>query len=173
MNGEQARKVKVHIRWMIRRDMAEVLQIENESFEFPWSEEDFVHSLRQRNCIGMVATHQDRVIGFMVYELHKYRLHVLDFAVGGSFRRKSIGAQMVDKLDCKLTKQRRSRITLEVLDENLSGQLFFRDCGFKATQVLANFYGNDKDAYAMEYVLDGLQNEAPQFLGVPRITFTT
>ena len=54
--------VCVHIRWMIRRDMPEVLSIENESFEFPWSEEDFIRCLRQRNCIGMVAEHHDRVV---------------------------------------------------------------------------------------------------------------
>ena len=53
---------------MIRRDMPEVLAIEGESFEFPWLEDDFIHCLRQRNCIGMVAEHEDRVVGFMIYE---------------------------------------------------------------------------------------------------------
>ena len=45
----------VHVRWMIRRDMPEALNAEQEAFEFPWSEEDFTRCLRQRNCIGMVA----------------------------------------------------------------------------------------------------------------------
>ncbi len=49
------KSVKVQIRWMIRRDMAEVLRIERESFEYHWTEEDFLCCLRQRNCIGMVA----------------------------------------------------------------------------------------------------------------------
>ncbi len=29
-------ELRVHIRWMIRRDMDESLEIEQESFEFPW-----------------------------------------------------------------------------------------------------------------------------------------
>ena len=33
------------------------------SFEFPWSEEDFIRCLRQRNCIGMVAEHDEQVVG--------------------------------------------------------------------------------------------------------------
>ncbi len=37
----------VHIRWMIRRDMAAVLEIENQSFEYAWSEDDFIRCLRQ------------------------------------------------------------------------------------------------------------------------------
>ncbi|MEM1305855.1 MAG: ribosomal-protein-alanine N-acetyltransferase RimI, partial [Planctomycetota bacterium] len=56
-----APKLRVHIRWMIRRDMQEVLGIEQESFEFPWLEEDFIRCLRQRNCIGMVAEQGERV----------------------------------------------------------------------------------------------------------------
>ena len=61
--------MNVHIRWMIRRDMPEVLEIEQSSFEFPWTEEDFIRCLRQRNCIGMVAEYDEKVVGFMIYEL--------------------------------------------------------------------------------------------------------
>ena len=44
--------LRVHVRWMVRRDMPEVLEIEGESFDFPWSEEDFIRCLRQRDCSG-------------------------------------------------------------------------------------------------------------------------
>ena len=85
---EERQQLGVHIRWMIRRDMPEVLKIEAGSFEFPWSEEDFIRCLRQRNCIGMVAEHDERVVGFMIYELHKSRLHIINFAVHPTFRRR-------------------------------------------------------------------------------------
>src|SRR5260370_6714043 len=101
---------------MIRRDMVEALAIEAESFEFPWSEEDFIRCLRQRNCIGMVAELDDHVVGFMIYELHKNRLHVLNFAVAGRYRRQGIGTQMLAKLIGKLSQSARggrSRILLE------------------------------------------------------------
>src|SRR5436305_3532888 len=107
---------------MIRRDMVEALGIEKESFEFPWSEDDFIRCLRQRNCIGMVAEMDDRVVGFMIYELHKNRLHVLNFAVAARFRRRGIGSQMLRKLIGKLSQQRRSRIVLEVRETNLAAQ---------------------------------------------------
>ena len=32
----------------------------------------------------MVAEYEDRVVGFMIYELHKTRIHVLNFAVAAS-----------------------------------------------------------------------------------------
>jgi ribosomal-protein-alanine N-acetyltransferase len=144
--------IRVHIRWMIRRDMPEVLDIENEGFEFPWLEEDFIRCLRQRNCIGMVAEHEDRVVGFMIYELHKTRLHVLNFAVNDDYRRRGIGQQMVAKLISKLSLERRTRIVLEVRETNLAAQLFFRALGFRAVSVLRDYYDDTpEDAYLMQY----------------------
>lgn len=152
MHQEGNCKVKVHIRWMIRRDMPEVLRIESGSFEFPWTEEDFIRCLRQRNCIGMVAEAGEKVVGFMIYELHKNELHILNFAVHPEFRRQGVGAQMVEKLVGKLSSNRRSRIQLEVRETNLAAQVFFRNLGFRAVSVLKDFYDDTtEDAYVMSF----------------------
>lgn len=158
MNVDHKSQLRVHIRWMIRRDMPEVLDIERASFEFPWFEEDFIRCLRQRNCIGMVAEHAERVVGFMIYELHKTRLHILNFAVGSQLQRRGVGAQMVDKLVGKLSSQRRTEITLEVRETNLAAQIFFRESGFRATNVLRDFYDDSpEDAYVMQYTYESDQ----------------
>jgi ribosomal-protein-alanine N-acetyltransferase len=152
MHSNQKLDLRVHIRWMIRRDMPEVLDIESQCFEFPWIEEDFIKCLRQRNCIGMVAEHQERVVGFMIYELHKTRIRVLNFAVAKDCQRQGVGSQMVAKLVAKLSVGRRSRIVLEVRETNLSAQLFFRSNGFRAVSVLRKFYADTpEDAYLMQY----------------------
>lgn len=141
----------IHIRWMIRRDMPAVLSIEEASFEFPWCEEEFIRCLRQRNCIGMVAERDDQVVGFMIYELHKNRLHLLNFAVDPRCRRDSVGRSMLDKLVSKLSDDRRNRIMLEVRETNLDAQLFFKQLGFRAISVLRDFYEDTtEDAYLMQ-----------------------
>lgn len=155
----------IHVRWMIRRDMPEVLGIEQEAFEFPWSEEDFTRCLRQRNCIGMVAEIADSVVAFMIYELHRSRLHMINFAVTRSHRRLGIGTHMLDKLIGKLTPDRRGRIVLEVRETNLPAQLFFRALGFRATSVLKDFYRDStEDAYLMQYVLEAAAEAMPRRL---------
>lgn len=152
MASGSSQELQAHIRWMIRRDMSDVLAIENASFEFPWCEDDFLRALQQRNCIGMVAEHEGRIIGFMVYELHKTQIHVLNFAVAPEFRRHAVGSQMLAKLSGKLSGQRRTRIVLEVRETNLAAQLFFRYAGFRAISVLRDFYEDTpEDAYIMEY----------------------
>ena len=153
-------RLQLHVRWMIRRDMAEVLEVEQEAFEFPWSDEDFTRCMRQRNCIGMVAEMADSVVAFMIYELHRSRLHVLNFAVRRSHRRLGIGTQMMEKLTGKLTPERRSRIVLEVRERNLPAQLFFRSLGYRATSVLKDFYQDTtEDAYLMQYALTSAASE--------------
>lgn len=168
MTTDHQTQLRVHIRWMIRRDMAEVLEIERGAFEFPWFEEEFIRCLRQRNCIGMVAEHGERVVGFMIYELHKTRLHILNFAVASDVRRRCIGRQMIDKLIGKLSSQRRTRISLEVRETNLAAQVFFRSSGFKATSVLHEFYDDSpEDAYLMQFCCPS--EEAEMILPLNRI----
>ena len=149
---------QLQIRWMIRRDMAEILCIEEESFEFPWADADFTRCLRQRNCIGMVAEMGGGVVGFMLYELHRAKVHVLNFAVARSHRRFGIGTGMMTKLIAKL-------IVLEVRETNLPAQLFFRSLGFRATSVLRDFYQDStEDAYLMQFLAMPDVSELPHRL---------
>lgn len=158
MSKTKTKLTSPHIRWMIRRDMPEVLAIEQASFEFAWAEDDFIRCLRQRNCIGMLAEipvagqQFGPIVGYMLYELHMKRLHLLTLAVHPEFRKQGIGRQMVEKLINKLSSQRRSRITLEVRETNLEALLFFRRMGFKAMAVLKDFYEDTtEDAYLMQF----------------------
>lgn len=147
--------MNVHIRWMIRRDMSDVLEIERSIYgSAAWNEDNFITCLRQRNCIGMVVETDEKIIGFMLYELHKHRLNIISFAVAFDWRRLGVGTQMVAKLAGKLSSHRRTSLTLAVRESNLDAQLFFRSQGFAATGVERNFYEDTgEDAYAMEYRL--------------------
>lgn len=135
--------------------MDRVLQIEDESFEFPWSREDFLACLRQRNCVGMVAELPDkRIAAFMIYELERGCIELLSLAVGTEYRRGGIGSQLIAKLISKLGTAGKSAISTYVRETNLAAQLFFRDRGFLATEIERNFYANNpEDAYRFVYDL--------------------
>jgi ribosomal-protein-alanine N-acetyltransferase len=154
LETQQKQKVLVHVRWMLRRDAQQVMAVENQSFEFPWPESDFKHALRQWNCRGMVAEYDGHIIGFMIFEIHNSRIHLLNFAVDPQFRRCRVGSQMLATL---LLLWNRSRITLEVRETNLIAQLFFKNFnqperGFRAVSVLHGYYADTpEDAYLMQY----------------------
>jgi ribosomal-protein-alanine N-acetyltransferase len=143
-----------HVRWMIRRDLEAVVTIENEAFgRHAWSQEEFLIALRQSNCIGMVAERNEEVVGYMVYELHKHSIELLNFAVRGRSQRLGVGTEMIDKLKSKLVYQRRRSIVCELRERNLDGQLFFRKAGFLCTSILYDWYADDEEstAYQMQY----------------------
>ena len=126
----------MHIRWLIRRDMPEVIEIEQASFEVPWDEEYFLRVLRQRNCIGMVATIKDHVVGYVVYELQKHQIFLLNLVVHPEHCRNGIGRALVQRLEDKLTPTRRTEIKIIVSDHNLTALQFFKGVGFIATGVM-------------------------------------
>lgn len=148
---------RVHIRWMIRRDMLDVVNIEAGAFSKDrWEEPDFLVELRQRNCIGMVAEHGETVVGFMMYELHKTYLKLINFAVDPRWWRLGVGRQMIEKLIGKLSSHRRVRITADISELNMVGLVFFRSLGFKASRIIyEGWRSSGRDAYRMEYKLDG------------------
>ena len=59
---------------------------------------------------------------------------------------------MMERLIAKLSYQRRNRIVVEVRETNLAAQLFFRELGFRAVDILRDYYTSDtgkEDAYLM------------------------
>src|SRR5262249_49671857 len=76
------------------------------------------------------------------------------------FRRKTVGAQMVNKLMSKLSSHRRVAIILDIRETNLDAQLFFRKQGFLAQQVRRGYFEDTgEDAYAFEYVLADVEDD--------------
>lgn len=144
----------MHIRWMIRRDMAEVLEIERQSFEFPWGEETFLAVLRRRNCIGMIAEIKDQVVGYVVYELQQKQINLLNVAVHPQHVRQGVGRAIFDRLKLKLCPERRKAINLVVRETNLTALRFFKAMGFRATGIIKSDYDEvSEDAIAMSYSL--------------------
>ncbi len=148
--------MEVSIRWLIRADMQDVLAVENSSFSEPWTEQEFLLCLRERNCIGLVAEHNGRVLGFVLYELCKDYLNIINIAVTPSARRENVGTRMLQRLIDKLSYQRRTRITCKVRETNLEAQLFLQASGFYAAIVLRDYYADcEGDSYEFRYSLGG------------------
>lgn len=147
---------------MIRRDMPEVLAIESAAVDFPWSEENFLDHLRQRNCIGMVAELGESIVGYMIYELHKHKLYVLNLAVHAEFRRQGVGSQMTDKLYGKLTSHRRRRVAIHLRESNLPAQLFFSSQQYRAVEVVREYF-RDTDEAAFLLQREYVEVEEPSY----------
>lgn len=139
--------MEIDFRWIVRADLAEVERIENASFEFPWTRDDFCRSLASRPTIGYVAEPAKfkgktlpPVIAYAIYQLMPIRLHIINFAVSPEYRRQGVGAAMIRKLCRKLAPQRRRLLSMEIREKNLEAQLFAQQMGFRCTAILNDFY---------------------------------
>lgn len=145
-------RMGVEVRWAIRLDTTEIVDIERRSSDRPWSESEFLDAVRQRNQIAMVAVRGGRVLGYMVYKIHRESIELLRLVVDIEFRRHRVGEQLVEKLRAKLRPGRRSRIDASIRETNLGVQLFLRKQGFKATRVIRGEYENPiEDGYEFKY----------------------
>jgi ribosomal protein S18 acetylase RimI-like enzyme len=145
--------VKYRTRWLIRQDIEQLLNIENELSPNPWSRDDFLESLRSRNVIGIVVSDEDycsrEIYGFAIYLIDSDCLRILKLA----YLSEESGSVLMDKLKSKLSAQRRTTIIFDVSENNLSLQLFLSANRFKATEVIRNYFP-DADAYHFVYTLE-------------------
>jgi ribosomal-protein-alanine N-acetyltransferase len=140
------------MRWLIRRDMPIVLEIESRSFRHPWTEEHFSGHINRDNAIGMVATHDSMVVGYTIYAIHTSYIEILNLATHPDYRRMSVGRTILNMLKRKLVFRRRGEICLYISEVNLAGQLFFKANGFQAIEVCKDMYATcEEDAYLMSY----------------------
>jgi ribosomal-protein-alanine N-acetyltransferase len=141
-----------HIRWAIARDMPEILAIEELSFPLPWSGDDFIRVLRQRNAICRVAEVNERVVGYAVYEIHRRYMAVLNFAVHPTYRRWKVGTALMNALKERISPTRQNRLELTVGERNLDAQLFLRTMGLRAVSMVDEpWEGWDEDGYLFEW----------------------
>ena len=139
----------IQCRWLIRRDMDRVLELDRKCFRDYWSEEDHLKLLRNRNCIGTVFGERilgdDEVKGFMHYELAKDHLHVERFCVDPDYRRMGLGRSAMDRLKNKMDYMKRHFITVDVCETNTDAHLFLKSQEFKCESVL--HYPGERDTY--------------------------
>jgi ribosomal-protein-alanine N-acetyltransferase len=148
------------IRWMMRRDLDEVIAIEKACFESPWSEDDFLGYLRNSKCVGMVVEQDKQLLAYAVYELHKGFLNILNIAVRPDRQRTKLGSKLVNKLKATLSETQRAHIETLVRERNLTGQSFFRRHDFRCEEVLRGRWNQGdcpEDAYRFVFRLRPVQ----------------
>lgn len=143
-------QISVALEWARKNDLPKLIDIDSACNPVPWTEQEMIGHLRCRNKIGMVALRAGEVVGFCLYELNKQAIGILNIGVDPDWQRFGVGSLMIVKLINKLSFERRNRMFMDVIEDNLPLQLFLRDMGFNARRVLRGYYGA-RDAYQMVY----------------------
>lgn len=139
------------------KDLPEVLQIDQLcNGATAWTETEYLTELRQRNVVGVVLVDGHKnVLAYMLYELHKARIAILQAAVHPDVQGQGLGTFLFTHLIEKLSPDRRHSITLMVRERALAAQKFLHKLGFKAIRVMRDtFLDTGEDGYLFVYSLE-------------------
>jgi ribosomal protein S18 acetylase RimI-like enzyme len=140
----------IQVQWMQRPDLGGVFRLFANCSEKCRSLDELIACLESTDTVGLVATADGQLVGFAIYQLQRPFSEVIlqDLVVLTSWRRQGVGTLLLEAVRAKLT-QGYDRVTALVSETNLTGQLFLRDGGFQAVDVLI-----EPDTEQVTYVME-------------------
>lgn len=146
---------EVFIRMIVNADIPQIIKIENENFAYPWEEHDFKFALKESNVLGLVATKDNKIVGYIIYQMTDEKYHIINMAINVKYHRQRIGTMLLNKILRRLSFNKRTKVVTLVSESNLIAQLFLKKNSFSCIKTLKNYYDeNDMDAYVMEFDLN-------------------
>ncbi len=129
------------IRLAERRDVNELLVIENTQFPEPWTKnmllEEITNVATRRYT---VATFEGRIIGYLGVMFVMDELHVNTLGTLADFEGRGVATSLMDEAWLDAKRRGITRATLEVAASNTRAQRLYYSYGFKPVGVRKNYY---------------------------------
>ncbi len=138
--------------YMQESDLKDVLYIDRNSFRTPWSINAFRREIMSKYDTShfLVARYKRKTIAFIGFTYAANEAHILTFAVHPKFRRRGVGAQLMEYTLDLAKSLGAEKITLDVRVSNLPAQSLYKKFGFKIVSIRRKFYTDTgEDAYVM------------------------
>ncbi len=137
------------IRKAKREDLEEVLQVERESFDFPWSKGMFEHEVFREEGLFLVARDHRGLLGYtdVIYILEEG--HIANLAVRKDARGEGVATLLVLTMIKASMKRGIRFFTLEVRRSNQVAINLYRKFGFEVIGERRNYYMDGEDALIM------------------------
>ena len=133
---------------MSEHDLLEVVEIEEQSGLSRWGWAAYYAELQGNNRELMlvarpsasVVVESSLIIGYIVARETAGELHINNVAVRAEFRRRGIGAALLNRILDEARKRQAKAAFLEVRSSNHAAQALYERSGFKAIARRANYY---------------------------------
>jgi len=146
----------VEVRGMRARDVPAVLEIEQVSYGYPWSERIFRDCLRV-GYRGWVATDLDsRIVGYALLSVAVGEAHVLNLCVAPDARGHGVADRLLDALIGQAEYECAERVLLEVRPSNKAARRLYKRRGFQRIASRPGYYPSPdgrEDALLLELAL--------------------
>lgn len=125
--------------------VTKVAELERQCFSAPWSENAIRGELTNPLSLWIVAVDGQTVAGYVGSHSVMDEADMMNLAVAPEFRRKGIGARLVNALVEALRSNGVLRLTLEVRASNEAAHGLYNTMGFVQVGRRTNYYSNPKE----------------------------
>ncbi|GBE08322.1 ribosomal-protein-alanine N-acetyltransferase [bacterium BMS3Abin11] len=127
------------IRPMREIDLAEVLAIENVSYDFPWTEGIFRDCLKKQYP-SMLFVQQKRILAYAIFQFIVDECHLLNLCIRQEERRQGLATKMVQYLMNQARQNDMGSIFLEVRESNTAAIKLYDKLGFNEIGLRRDYY---------------------------------
>jgi len=144
-------------------DLDDVLAIERQSFQTPWSREAFRYELTQnRVARSMTVRAGTRLVGYLCLWEIGHEIHITNLAVHPSFRRRGAARALLGRILEDARASAATLVFLEVRPTNTEALTLYESLGFRVIGRRKGYYfDTGEDALVMEARLDAETIEQP------------
>lgn len=138
------------IELMTLEDLDQVLEIEKDSFNDPWTRKYFEDELNNKElCALFVDKENDEIIAYGSEWYMFENCDIVNIAVKKEYRQKGYGQKMLDHLIKSAKEKECGFVHLEVRTNNNEALSLYKKNGFMITRIREKYYANGDDAYDM------------------------
>lgn len=121
-------------------DLAEVLPIEQQAYEFPWTQSNFVDSLRAGHSAWTLRSDAGELIVYAIVMLALDEAHLLNLTVTPTCQRFGFGWRMLEWMAENARSYGARTMLLEVRPTNIAAQQMYLRYGFERIGIRRGYY---------------------------------
>jgi ribosomal-protein-alanine N-acetyltransferase len=131
--------LELWFRRMTLGDIDRVMQVEQEVYEFPWTDKIF------SDCIGVgyscwLALQQRNIVGHAVISVATGESHMLNLSIARQYQRKGFGRQFIEFLIQQAQAKQAQTMLLEVRPSNTAAINCYNSAGFNEIGLRKDYY---------------------------------
>lgn len=138
-------ELAVQVARFAEEHIAAVLRLEEESYTDPWSEGMLRQELTNHASHFYVLLEENTIIGYGGFWLLIDEAHITKLTVAEAFRRKGLGAGLLQFLLRRAIWLGAATVRLEVRESNVAARKLYECTGFKPVGVRKGYYARSNE----------------------------
>jgi len=139
---------RIKLRRCTPEDLKKVMEIEDSSFNHPYSRHIFTYFLQTHPEGFIVSEESGEVVGYIIFSTSRGRGLIVSLAVLPRFRRRGHGKLLLQQALEELSR-RVDAVELQVRVSNREAVEFYMGQGFRLSSKISSYYPDGEDALVM------------------------